>query len=377
MITITLTLTLLFLVLLIGYMVLLNQYHRAFREIKPTQSHFEGTSLVSVIIPARNEAQNIATCIKALLDQDLPHANYEIIVVDDHSSDETVRIASEFPIQVIQIAHTPNLRTNAFKKMAISIGITAAKGDIILTTDADCIVPKGWIRFMTEPIRNRNAIMSVGGVRMIPEHSFFSKFQALDYAILQGITAASVSSRMYDMASGANLAYTRSVFLEVNGFEGIDDIASGDDMLLMQKFRSNYPNGIEYVSHLDSIVETKTEPDIKSFFRQRIRWASKTGKYKSKNLIYALAMVYFLNLCLFSLILLAPFNGIIAITALVCILLKTIIEWNFTRDVLKYFKLSFLLPIFLPAQPLHIIYTVVSGTFGLLGKVQWKGRNVK
>ena len=377
MITLILTLTLLFLVLLIGYTLLLNQYHRALQEMKPQPANSDTIPLVSVIIPARNEAQNIANCLKALFEQDFPSSCVEILVIDDHSTDDTARIAAEFPVKVIRLADFIHQDTLAFKKMAITKGIEAAKGEIILTTDADCVAPKGWIRSMTEPIRNNHAIMTIGGVRMVSEDSYISKFQALDFAILQGITAAAVSSRMHDMASGANLAYTRAVFYEVNGFDGVDDIASGDDMLLMQKISARYDNSIQYVSGSDSIVETKTEPDLKSFFRQRIRWASKTSKYKSKKLLRILAMVYFLNLAVFSLMVLAPFNWIATITALACIALKTLTEWRFIKDVLYYFKLSSLLVIFLPSQPLHIIYTVVSGTFGLFGTVQWKGRKVK
>lgn len=377
MLTLTLILTLVFLILLIGYTALLYQYHRAFQEMEPEKDHSENFPFVSVIIPARNEAKTIAACLKALDEQDIPKTNFEVIVVDDHSTDDTAQIASTFDVQVIRLADEVLPNTIAFKKLAITKGIAAAKGEIILTTDADCIVPTGWIRSLTAPIRNKQAIMTIGGVMMRPESSYFSKFQSLDYAILQGITAASVSSQIHDMASGANLAYARSVFYEVNGFEGVDDIASGDDMLLMQKIRSNYANGIKYISNPDSVVETRTEPDLKSFLRQRIRWASKTGKYKSKNILFILGLVYLLNLTAFILLLLAPFSIVSAVAALSAIALKTLAEWRFTRDVLTYFKLASLLGIFLTSQPLHIIYTVVSGTFGLFGKVQWKDRNVK
>ena len=377
MLTLTLILTLLFLILLIGYTALLYLYHRAFQEMEQPVYVEDRPVMVSVIIPARNEEKNIVACLKSLQNQDYPSDFIEIIVVDDHSTDRTVELAGAFNIRVIKLSDIIVPKTIAFKKLGITKGIEAARGEIILTTDADCVAPKEWIRLLTGPIRNKKAIMSIGGVRMRPEASYLSKFQSLDYAVLQGITAASVSSRMHDMGSGANLAYTRAVFFEVNGFEGVDDIASGDDMLLMQKISAKYANGIQYVSHPDVVVETHTEPDVESFLRQRIRWASKTGRYNNKKLLGILALVYGVNLIALYLIIFSVcswMNAAITIAAIVC---KTLVEWRFTRDVLAYFKLSALLRYFFWSQPLHIFYTVVSGTFGLFGKVTWKERSVK
>lgn len=377
MLTLTLILTLFFLILLTGYTVLLYFYHRAFQEMEAPEELEVKPVLVSVIIPARNEAANIAACLSALAQQDYPHELYEIIVVDDHSTDQTAEIATGFNVKLIKLSELILPQTIAFKKLALTKGIEAASGSIILTTDADCMVPKEWIRLLTAPIRNQQAVMAIGGVRMRVGADYLSKFQSLDYAVLQGITAASVSSRMHDMGSGANLAYSRAVFYEVRGFEGVDDIASGDDMLLMQKISAQYPRGIQYVAHPDVVVETKTESDIRSFFRQRIRWASKTGKYKSKQLLGILALVYGLNLLALLLVLLIWNSWLNVAIAVMALLLKTAVEWRFTRDVLIYFKLRTLMRYFLLSQPLHIIYTVVSGSFGWMGKVRWKDRHVK
>lgn len=110
-------------------------------------------------------------------------------------------------------------------------------------------------------------------------------FQYIDFVSLQGITAASVSAGFHAMCNGANLAYRKDVFYRVNGFKGIDNIASGDDMLLMNKIKHEFPNAIGFLFSKDAIVSTSPMPDWKAFFNQRIRWASKADKYKDKTVL--------------------------------------------------------------------------------------------
>lgn len=389
MLSFTLISALLFLILLMGYLLLLYQYHQAFRDMNangyppadyPLQTDpiHDHEPFISVIIAARNEASVIEKCLNALEEQDYPSDKFEVIVVDDHSTDQTAQLAETAGARVIRLADarlSPN--TIAFKKHAIDAGIRAAKGEIILTTDADCLVPAAWIRLLSQPLRQQLAVMSIGAVRMKPTNSFLSKFQSIDFAILQGITAAAVHARLHDLASGASLGYTRAAFHKVHGFDGINDIASGDDMLLMQKMRAAYPNGIHFTGFPDAIVDTQTEPDLLSFLRQRIRWASKSGKYTDNFLRLVMATVYGVNLMCCILLITAFFHPVAALTAMVALFIKTLAEWSFTQDVLRYFSLHHLMRLFLFSQPLHIFYTVISGTFGLFGRFTWKGRTVK
>lgn len=212
---------------------------------------------------------------------------------------------------------------------------------------------------------------------MVPDKRFLSRFQSLDFAILQGITAASVHSGFHDMASGANLCYLRQAFQQVDGFAGIDDIATGDDMLLMQKFSERFPGQIHYAFTPEAIVDTTPEPDWGSFLRQRIRWASKARRYRDKRIFRILMLVYLLNLLLLVMMATAFLSPIHLVICLLALLLKTLTEWSFVRDILRFFSLQQLMPLFPLAQPLHVLYTVVSGTFGQLGPVEWKGRKVK
>ncbi len=369
------TISIFFLLLLLAYAILLDRYRKYFGSIGeylPTQ---QSEINVSVIIPARNESDRIGPCLQALHRQS--NAPFEILVIDDHSTDGTADLALQQHAGLISMKDQPAATNTAFKKMALATGIKYAKGDMILTTDADCIAPPDWTNIMAAKLQETNAVMVAGPVRMIPGKSFLSKFQSIDFAILQGITAASVHAGFHDMSSGANLGYLKRAFEEVGGFDGIDDIATGDDILLMQKFSEKFPGRISYAFSPKAIMDTEPEPTWQRFIRQRIRWASKARRYRDKKIFYILILVYLMNVSLLALMLicwLSPWHFAICLAAIGA---KTIVEWGFVHDVLKFFGLTKLLAIFPLAQPFHVVYTVLSGTFGQAGAVEWKGRKVK
>lgn len=375
--TLLIIISVLFPVLLILYAILLHKYHKKFSSISEYEQKETPAVKISVVIPARNEEKNIGPCIDAVRQQDHIAGNTEIIVVDDHSDDQTASIASSKHATVISLRDEDLDTTVAFKKVAIATGIKYSKGDLILTTDADCIVPPNWISVMSGVLKNTKAVMVTGPVRMVPGTSLLSRFQSLDYAILQGITAASVHSGYHDMSSGANLGYLKDAFYEVNGFEGIDDIATGDDMLLMQKFSTKFPGRISYAFSRKAIVDTRPEATLGAFLHQRIRWASKARRYKDKKIFRILLLVYLINFCMLLFMLMAFMSPIHFSFCLAAFMLKTIVEWSFVNSILKFFSLQQLMSLFPFIQPLHVIYTVISGTFGQLGAVEWKGRKVK
>jgi cellulose synthase/poly-beta-1,6-N-acetylglucosamine synthase-like glycosyltransferase len=202
-------------------------------------------------------------------------------------------------------------------------------------------------------------------------------FQALDFLVLQGITAASVQKRIHNMCNGANLTYERKVFFEVNGFAGIDHIASGDDMLLMQKIGKRFPRKISYLLSKDAIVATAAPKTWKEFFNQRIRWASKATNYNDIKILSTLFLVYFFNCALLALFITGFWMPFLWMSLCGILLLKTIIEFIFIHPVAKFYNKQNLLLLFPFFQPLHIAYTVIAGWFGVFGSFEWKGRRVK
>ncbi len=194
---------------------------------------------------------------------------------------------------------------------------------------------------------------------------------------MQGITGAAVYTRMHNMCNGANLAYRREVFYEVNGFDGIDSIASGDDMLLMHKIAKKHPGRTGFIKSNDAIIATHPADTWGEFFQQRIRWASKATHYKSPKLFGALAVVYFTNLGILITGVLAFFYPLAFWMFCVFWICKFLLEVFFVKEVADFFQQRYLVPYLFLLQPMHILYIVVSGFFGQFKTYRWKGRKLK
>ena len=179
------------------------------------------------------------------------------------------------------------------------------------------------------------------------------------------------------MCNGANLAYVRKAFFDVNGFTDIDHIASGDDMLLMQKIAQRFPENISYLFSKDAVVTTSAAKTWKEFFSQRIRWASKATNYNDLKIFSALFLVYFFNCSLLALFITGFWIPFLWLGLVSIIIIKIIIELIFLYPVAKFYNEQKLLARFPFFQPLHIMYTVIAGWLGVFGSFEWKGRRVK
>jgi Glycosyl transferase family group 2 len=207
--------------------------------------------------------------------------------------------------------------------------------------------------------------------------SLLSIFQALDFITLQGITGAAVYKRFHSMCNGANLAYEKKTFYEVDGFKGIDSIPSGDDMLLMHKIYKKYPGRVFFLKDRRAIVSTLPETRWKGFINQRVRWASKADRYDDKRIFWVLLLVYLVNLLFLGLLVASFWNLWYLWLLLVLLVIKTAVEYPFVRSVAVFFRQQQLMIYFPFLQPLHILYTVVIGWLGKFGSYRWKDRKIK
>jgi cellulose synthase/poly-beta-1,6-N-acetylglucosamine synthase-like glycosyltransferase len=179
------------------------------------------------------------------------------------------------------------------------------------------------------------------------------------------------------MCNGANLAYTKQAFASVDGFKGIDKVASGDDMLLMHKIWEKNPGRVRYLKAKKAIVLTAPMHTWKQFFWQRIRWASKTMYYDDQRIFAVLLFIYLFNL-IFPLLLVAGFwNFNYWLVALIYWACKTVIEFPFAYNVAQFYGQKRLLRYFFFFQPAHIFYTISIGLLSQFGKYEWKGRRTK
>lgn len=333
---------------------------------------------ISVIIPARNEEKNIRALLESLEKQSYPRHLYEVIVVDDHSTDQTAAVVYAFARSNIFLLRLKEDKINSYKKKAIEAGIAAARNELVVTTDADCMVPETWLHTIAAFYEEKKPVFIAAPVKIESRRKGVVEFfQSLDFAVLQGITGASVYKQVHSMCNGANLAYTKTAFEAVNGFSGIDAVASGDDMLLMHKIAQRYPGQTAYLKSSAAIVSTAAMYSWRDFFNQRIRWASKADKYDDKRITLVLALVYLFNLSFLVLLIAGFFNPLYWWAFLVLLLAKTVLEFPFIMAVTSFFKQSNLPYWFLFFQPLHIAYMLIAGWLGKFGSYEWKGRRVK
>ena len=332
----------------------------------------------TVVIPARNEASNIKACVDSILAQDYPREYYEIIVIDDFSEDDTAfivkAIGHDFPnVRLLSLAdYFKPGEMNSFKKKAIEKAVSQAKGHWIVTTDADCIIPRQWLTLYNAYILEHQPVFIAAPVMFIKEQGILNEFQVLDFLALQGITAAAVGAGKHSMSNGANLAFEKSAFIAVGGYQGVDQIASGDDMFLMHKMKVTLSNRIGYLFHPGAVVLTKAMGNWKDFIMQRIRWSSKARYYDDNSIFWVLLLVYLYNLSFLVLLLAKDFK-----VFMISIACKTVFEMLFLFPVTHFFKMQGQLRFFPLYQPLHILYTLVAGLFGQVKTYTWKGRRVK
>lgn len=361
------------------YVAIILVYRRGWQqlqEVAAPDSDYSPTTAVSILVAARNEAEHLPACIASLKAQHFPAELLEIIVIDDHSDDNTAEIAYTAGVRVVKLA---DYSDRGSKKRAIEKGIALASGILIVTTDADCIAAPNWLRSVVHFYETRHYKFIAAPVNFHKERNTFERAQSLDFLGLMLITGAGIQKGFMHMCNGANLAYERDVFYAVGGFEGIDQLASGDDMLLMQKVALQFPGSLGFLKSRSATVLTTAKPTVKSFIYQRIRWASKTNSY-SEFLITAILAAVFLLCCsiVFS-ALLIPFAG----TTAVCLLLiqlsvKALMDFLLLKPAAVWFGRQELLKVFLPAFFGHILYIVVVGILAnLVFNYEWKGRQVR
>jgi cellulose synthase/poly-beta-1,6-N-acetylglucosamine synthase-like glycosyltransferase len=251
-----------------------------------------------------------------------------------------------------------------------------SSGELIVTTDADCTAPPGWLRAIAARYEAGRPGMIVAPVVYDGQARISGIFQELDFMTMQGITAATHALHLGYMSNGANLAFTRAAFLRVGGYSGVDHIASGDDYLLMMKL-AKAGEQIAYLKSTDARVHTPAQNGWKAFLQQRTRWASKSGKYGDHKLTAILIGVYATNLALllFGVACLVHPSGLPMWLALIGI--KAAAEYLLLIPTALFFRKTRWLWLFPLLQPLHILYIVVAGGLGLRGSFTWKGRTIK
>lgn len=265
------------------YLLLIISFIYGFEKIREfkTQKKSSITSF-SILIPFRNEESNLLELVNSIKTLTYDENKFECIFINDESSDSSVEIINDHLSKTeLNYSIINNLRkSNSPKKGAINTAINIAQFDWIITTDADCILPKDWLQQFDEFSNTQNCKMIVGPVMYLSTNdSFLENFQILDFLSLQGATLGGFGIDKPFLCNGANLAYQKGAFLELNGFQGNDEIASGDDIFLFEKFYKMDPTGVHFLKSKAAIVTTSALKTWSELIQQRMRWAAKTSSY--------------------------------------------------------------------------------------------------
>jgi cellulose synthase/poly-beta-1,6-N-acetylglucosamine synthase-like glycosyltransferase len=358
-------------------------YKNTFQNAQNTEGVYRPHIFISILIPVRDEQETILQCLNSILAGSYPKHLFEIIVIDDHSTDNTAQLVRSLNLSNIHIIelkeHVQIIKNQPFKKKAIELAIGKAQGELIVTTDGDCIVPTDWLKYIASFYETEGKRFIAAPVCFYEENSFFEKFQSLDYIGMMGITGAGVQGRFTHICNGANLAYEKKLFYEVGGFRDIDHVASGDDVLLMQKVAKLYPEALGFLKNPEVTVLTRAKPTIKDFVYQRLRWASKSSSYTEFYTIFQLTCVFLFCLNVLINICLSIFYDIQFGYILIFQLgMKYFMDYLFLNTMTRFFNRQDLMRVFVKAQIFHVLYIVGVGFLSNIKKTYvWKGRETK
>jgi len=334
--------------------------------------------IVSVIVAARDEEKSIGQCLQSLVQQTYPANRYEIIIVDDGSTDMTSSIVRSFSERYSNV-HLLSLpagteRGTGRKPLAIAQGIGQAAGEIILATDADCIAPPRWIQIMVNHFED-NVVFVAGPVSEQASTNFFSKLERLEFLGLITTAAGLIGSGRPIICNGANLAYRRNAFISVGGFGSAGSF--NDDESLMNRMIQRKIGKVVFAPELGAVITTRSSNTMISFLRQRIRWANKRGRYEDTSILVTLIFLYLFFLSFALTALLIPFDQQLLLPVLLVFGGKVFVDYFVLYSGARLFFQRIPIFHFLIAELLHVPYIVIAAAIGQICSLQWKGRAIR
>ncbi|MDR9456568.1 MAG: glycosyltransferase [Salegentibacter sp.] len=376
----------------IAYLILMISLIYGWQQIPEFSSNFSTAETgFSIIIPFRNEGENLPVLLKSLAELQYPADKFEISLINDASEDDSVEICKnfqqnypEFSIKILE----NNRQSNSPKKDAITTAIEKAEFKYILTTDADCRVPKLWLQTYNDFIKNTQAALVAGPVSLTPPSppltppeggrnvKPFRVFEELDVLSLQAAGAGAFGIEQAFMCNGANLCYRKEAFLEVDGFSGNDKIASGDDVFLLQKFQQKKYK-VNFLKSQEAIVQTQSQKSFRALISQRIRWAAKAPAYKSLFSKFAGAIVLLMNAGLLVGAVLALMEIWPYYPVLIIFLLKFNVDFALLYLSAKFFKREEVLRSFFWSSLAYPFFSTYVALKSLVSGYEWKGRKFR
>ncbi|MBJ2174847.1 glycosyltransferase [Aureibaculum sp. A20] len=352
-----------------------------FEKVSPFNNEVKSpVSKFSIIIPFRNEEANLTELLNSLVLLNYPKEYYEILMINDASDDASIQRIEHFKTKhpSLPILILENSRKSVSpKKDAIETAINVAQFDWIITTDADCILPKTWLQTYDAFIQTHESKLIAAPVTYAIGNGFLEHFQLFDFLSLQASTIGGFGLKKPFLCNGANLCYQKSAFIEVHGFKGNDKIASGDDIFLLEKMTKKFPDNVHFLKSSDAVVITKPQPSFKSLISQRVRWASKTTSVKSRftKLVGLIVLLMnFLWISSFILYLVGYINWQYLFTV---ITLKIVVDFVLLIKAFHFFKQSFNFLKFILNSFCYPFFSMFVIILSFKKGYQWKNRMFK
>jgi biofilm PGA synthesis N-glycosyltransferase PgaC len=362
---------------LYGYVILRRR--RAWQQLPAPAPGPAARVFVSVVIPVRNEEANIGKLLQDLAAQHYPADLFEVLIVDDGSTDSTAGQVqaflpgAPFSLRYLDLAAWGG---GTGKKQAVTAGIGQARGELLAFTDGDCRLQPAWLQLLAASYQQHQARFISGPVAFHNPAGPFAKMQAVEFTSLIGVGAASLALGKPNMCNGANIAYPKSVFAEVNGFAGNEHIASGDDEFLLHKVFATYPGQVIFLKAPGATVYTSAQPSLGSFVAQRVRWASKWPAYRQAAPRLLALLVFGLNALLLASGAAWVWGSLPAWVFGLAFSLKFLVDLVFLWPVMGFFQQQQYWPYILLLQLVYVPYVVGVGLASWKRQYRWKGRLV-
>ena len=373
--------------IIIVYLIFIVGFIYGFDKVEDFElQDLEPKTKFSVVIPFKDEAENLSELLNSIYRLNYPKTLFEIILVDDDSEDGSVEVIQNVldtsrkkrdtrtdAIKVIKNSRV----TNSPKKDAISSAVAIAKYDWIITTDADCVLPKYWLDTYDEFIQTNQPNCIVAPVTYSDSNSFLKRFQALDLLSLQGATIGGFGIKLPFLSNGANFGYKKSIFQSVNGFSGNDYLASGDDIFLLEKIKKLHPKKVLYLKSDKAIVTTKPVSNLSTLIQQRLRWASKTSHNPNWFSKLVGLIVFFGNLACIAILPILFLGYLKPRIAIALVVIKFSIDFLLIFKTARFFRRENVLFSYAWACFIYPFFSVYIAVLSLFKPYQWKGRTFK
>jgi poly-beta-1,6-N-acetyl-D-glucosamine synthase len=350
------------------YFSFIRQIYGHLRLVQSFVSESTSFHKVSVIVPCKNEEKNLPFILSDLQSQYYDDDLFEVIIIDDNSTDNTFREASAHKgIKNYQVLHNPSKG----KKSAIGFGVDNASGELIITTDADCRFGRKWISAYATAYDSAHPDLIIGPVQLKERSGFLGRFMELEFLSLQGVTAGTALAYKPVMCNGANLSFTKETYLR-HSKNLHPEILSGDDIFLLHSLKKDPASEILWLNSPDGIVTTYQTNSFFSFIKQRARWISKAGSYNDASSI-ALSIVTFVTIISIVFFMIAGiFRYEFWLLFIASFFIKSIADYPLLKEITKKYRKTSLLKWFIPSQVIYPFYVLIVVSYSLFIGESWK-----